>query len=1051
MAAEKAMIESLHRVEVADGAVTVHGGEAGGAVGTDPPDGAVQMVEHVLVRFIVRLPGRSSFERAAWVAALALVLFASIPAGDAQRTYPEEVHRLVVERLRQRGGGAGAWGEWSAWTPCSRSCGGGVSIQSRECLVNPGRQRARARRRVKNDSGGSRCVGLYKRFQLCNVQACPGGYTDFRREQCASFNKTPFNRRFYTWEPYYDTPDSCALNCRAVGLSFYATLNQTVIDGTACGLRGTNKICVAGMCMELGCDGVLGSGKRLDSCGQCGGDNSTCRVIAGIFSRVRMPYGYNNIATLPAGATNITIQHTKPSTNYLALRLQGGDFFINGNWAVNGSGNYAAAGTVFSYQRPEMYQGDKVFAAGPLEQPVDVMLFFQSNNPGIKYEYRLPMSPLGKGTPASVVPGSPQRPRHRDNPLNPFVPGGPAARTPPSGPVNDARSSNGYGNSIYGSQRRKAEEEEKKKKERQGKKQRNKNKQGNKKRKRYEWKVVGFSSCTETCGGGTQTTRVVCVKRKKGNEVPAKHCADHPKPPEETVRCNLRPCPAEWVPEEWGPCSVSCGLGVQTRSLSCKIRLSQGHAVEAAEDTCTEPPTVSRAQVCDLPACNSAPAWKAGEWEPCSAQCGLGTRHRTVTCVTAKGAVPPHLCPSEEKPSNQELCDMGSCATDTWFFSKWEERCSEECGDGVQRRRVHCSGDALDNQVTETSCNHEQRPATTRACTSDRGCGGKWFTGPWGECDSECGPGRRARSVVCVVWSRGQWRITTDVTQCKADPRPDTTQGCTRPCGFEWYTSEWSQCSVSCGSGVQRREVKCLNERQEPALDCISAAKPDTRQPCNTQSCHQEQADESPGNTSVSDQAPQAPADSSSPDEDSERKSSGNVSLAASWRHPHRGAEDPAGDGFQIHRSEGGPPAFEGRAGLQDSSNRGSTLAWASSGGEEEVVRLEQEEEEEEEEEIGVEEEEEEDEDEGTGRPSGRHSVAASGGRRRRPGSSVRPGPPARPGGFPQHRPGRPWRPGPSSGVCIDRMKNCHLVYKARLCRLKYYNKLCCETCTKNQ
>lgn len=43
------------------------------------------------------------------------------------------------------------------------------------------------------------------------------------------------------------------------------------------------------------------------------------------------------------------------------------------------------------------------------------------------------MSSSGKGAPAGVVPGSPQRPRHRDNPLNPFVPGGPAARTPPSG------------------------------------------------------------------------------------------------------------------------------------------------------------------------------------------------------------------------------------------------------------------------------------------------------------------------------------------------------------------------------------------------------------------------------------------------------------------------------------------------------------------------------------------------------------------------------------------------------------------------------------------
>lgn len=52
-----------------------------------------------------------------------------------------------------------------------------------------------------------------------------------------------------------------------------------------------------------------------------------------------------------------------------------------------------------------------------------------------------------------------------------------------------------------------------------------------------------------------------------------------------------------WVPEEWGPCSVSCGLGVQTRLLSCKIRLSQGHIVEAAQDACTAPPSVSRAQV----------------------------------------------------------------------------------------------------------------------------------------------------------------------------------------------------------------------------------------------------------------------------------------------------------------------------------------------------------------------------------------------------------------------------------------------------------------------
>nr|XP_053639191.1 thrombospondin type-1 domain-containing protein 4-like isoform X2 [Cherax quadricarinatus] len=919
---------------------------------------------------------------------------------EAQHNYPEEVHRMVVERLQlQAGSRGGRWGEWSAWTPCSRSCGGGVSIQSRECLMEPrqGSLRSRSRRRASRETGGSRCVGLYKRFQLCNTQVCGPGYSDYRREQCASFNKTPFNRRFYTWEPYYDTPDSCALNCRAVGLSFYATLNQTVIDGTPCGVLDSKRICVAGRCMSVGCDGVLGSGLRLDSCGHCGGDNSSCRVIAGIFSRAKMPYGYNLIATLPRGAANITIQHVKPSTNYLALRHQGGEFFVNGNWAVNASGNYHSDGTTFTYQRPEHFQGDKVTAAGPLHQPVDVMLFYQANNPGIKYEYRLPMSPTSTRTSGGGTQRSSQRRRRPDNPLNPLVPGGPASRTPPSGPVNDARSINGNGNSVLSSQRWKEEEEEKKKKkkERREKKTGRKNVGGVKKRRaRYEWKVVGFSSCSETCGGGTQTTRVACVKSKRGNEVPYSHCGDLPRPAEETVRCNLRPCPATWEAEAWGPCSVTCGLGVQIRNLTCKMRVSPDHSVSQPEGVCLTPPDMPKAQVCELAACDSAPVWQTGEWGQCSAQCGLGTRHRSVSCVTAQGTVQGHLCDPREKPSNQELCDMGSCATDTWFFSAWEDHCSEECGDGVQRRRVHCSGDALDNQVTETSCDSEQRPATTRACTSDRGCGGKWFTGPWGECNSECGRGRRSRSVVCVVF-RGRWRVTTDVSQCKGDPRPDSTEACSRPCSHEWYTSEWSQCSASCGSGVQRREVKCLDERQTPALDCTSATKPDTRQPCNTQSCHHEQADESVSNTSTrTEQQPAVPA----PDEASDHKPAGNVAPEAGWRPLPQSLETPS-TGF---RSSDGSQDYD------EDTSRDSNWNWSS--------RRDQEEE------------------EAEGKLSSTRSPPSPSSRRRRPVS-----------------PGRPWRPGLSADSCIDRMKNCHLVYKARLCRLKYYNKLCCDTCTKNQ
>lgn len=65
----------------------------------------------------------------------------------------------------------------------------------------------------------------------------------------------------------------------------------------------------------VNCDGSLGGQKRFDGCGVCGGDNSTCRSISGIFTRPDMPTGYNLITRLPKSACNITIDELKPSAN----------------------------------------------------------------------------------------------------------------------------------------------------------------------------------------------------------------------------------------------------------------------------------------------------------------------------------------------------------------------------------------------------------------------------------------------------------------------------------------------------------------------------------------------------------------------------------------------------------------------------------------------------------------------------------------------------------------------------------------------------------------
>uniref|UniRef100_A0A673BZ60 PLAC domain-containing protein n=1 Tax=Sphaeramia orbicularis TaxID=375764 RepID=A0A673BZ60_9TELE len=61
-------------------------------------------------------------------------------------------------------------------------------------------------------------------------------------------------------------------------------------------------------------------------------------------------------------------------------------------------------------------------------------------------------------------------------------------------------------------------------------------------------------------------------------------------------------------------------------------------------------------------------------------------------------------------------------------------------------------------------------------------------------------------------------------SSCDQTNKPETASSCfQRPCS-KWFTTSWSQCSKTCGSGVQVREVKCYQGRNP-------------RQGCEIQSC----------------------------------------------------------------------------------------------------------------------------------------------------------------------------------------------------------------------
>ncbi|NXC29407.1 ATS7 metalloproteinase, partial [Campylorhamphus procurvoides] len=115
-----------------------------------------------------------------------------------------------------------------------------------------------------------------------------------------------------------------------------------------------------------------------------------------------------------------------------------------------------------------------------------------------------------------------------------------------------------------------------------------------------------------------------------------------------------------------------------------------------------------------------------------------------------------------------------------------------------------------------------------------------WRFGSWTSCTATCGTGVQRQVVHCVERLAG----IVEERFCDALTRPDDQQRpCSEePCPARWWVGEWQQCSATCGGlGLMKRTVLCI---QSVGLDEQRALQPAACQhlpkPDATTPCHQE-------------------------------------------------------------------------------------------------------------------------------------------------------------------------------------------------------------------
>ncbi|XP_062271035.1 A disintegrin and metalloproteinase with thrombospondin motifs 18 [Scomber scombrus] len=235
----------------------------------------------------------------------------------------------------------------------------------------------------------------------------------------------------------------------------------------------------------------------------------------------------------------------------------------------------------------------------------------------------------------------------------------------------------------------------------------------------------------------------------------------------------------------------------------------------------------------------------------CSAPCAGGRISTKAICLQdQKLQVNSTMCNPHTRPTlGSHLCNTQPCPA-YWATGDWGS-CSRTCGGGQQTRTLRCLRKVTyqREEVVAHSLCPVISPAQVQPCHT-QACPPEWSTGSWSQCSKTCGRGMRKRSVFCRSTDPVAKAVVVPDSMCRQHHKPKAQETCVlRRCPknerLQWIPTSWGECSRSCGSGIQKRELRC-GERdlqggyvEFPIRRCRNMAKPlvDLQQSCNQGPC----------------------------------------------------------------------------------------------------------------------------------------------------------------------------------------------------------------------